>query len=203
MYKLMRSSLPLLNSMRSSGSKAKPHTWSTKWVHWLAGGLLAFAGFVNGNVAGALFSPSAMMTETIVGVVLTVLYIYLWFWVRGPGGGSRLPVEAPKWERILAKFVHTGIYVCIAGALLSGFAMAYLAPSDVVVNAPAEEIVSLSQRFANIRDFREFISQSLGWLVALHICGALWHRIVRNDGVLQSILPRFGFPKKDAAPKIL
>jgi cytochrome b561 len=172
------------------GVQAAPHTWSTKWVHWVAGALLAFAGFVNGKVAGALFSSSTMMLEVIVGIAIALLYIFLWFWLRGPGGGSRLPISAPRWERLLAKLVHTGLYLCIAGALLTGFSMAYLAPTDVVVNASAEQVLSLTQRFSMIRDVHEFISQTLGWLVVIHIVGAVWHRLVRHDGVLQSILPK-------------
>jgi cytochrome b561 len=177
----------IMEPMKHKGAQATSHHWSTKWVHWVAAALLAFGAIANGDVTGALFSHSAMMTETLVGVAIAVLYTFLWFSVRRKGDGSRLPSNAPKWERLLAKVVHLSIYGSIAAVLLSGFAMAYLAPTDIIVNAPAHEILQMSNRFSFVRDFHEFVSGVLGWAFGLHFVGALWHRVVRRDGVMQSI----------------
>ena len=114
----------MLSKMRSIGTPATGHSWITKWVHWLAITLLAFAAIRNGDAAGALFHPAALHQEVYVGLVLTALYVFLWFWVRGPDGGTRLPVEAPWWEQRLSRLVHVCIYVAIGAILLSGFAMA-------------------------------------------------------------------------------
>ncbi len=183
----MQKAAEILGSMKHNGDQATGHTWSTKWVHWLAGGFLAYAGIINGKVVDALFSPSAMQTETIIGAVLAALYLYLWFWVRGLGGGSRLPNDAPRWERQLAKLVYMALYASIAAVLLSGFAMVYLAPTDVIVAAPIHQILHMTSRFAYIRVFHEFASGVLALAFGLHFVGALWHRIVRRDGVMQSI----------------
>jgi cytochrome b561 len=177
----------IAGEMRHKGEQAKAHSWSTKWVHWAAAGLLAFGAIANGDVTGALFSPAAMQTEVFVGIGIAALYGYLWFWVRGPGGGSRLPSDAPRWERMLAKIVHLTIYGSIAAVLASGFGMAWLAPTDLVVDAKAHRILDMTSTFSFIRDFHEFTSGVLGWAFGLHLCGALWHRIVRRDGVMQSI----------------
>jgi cytochrome b561 len=175
--------------MKHSGAQAAPHHWSTKWVHWVAAGLLAFGAIANGDVMGALFDPSAMRTETFVGIGIALLYGYLFFFVRRRGGGSRLPKNSPFWERWLAKSVHFGLYASIVAVLASGFAMAYLARTDLVVNSPAEQILSMTSRFDIIRDFHSGVANILGFLFGLHFVGALWHRFVRCDGVMQSISP--------------
>jgi cytochrome b561 len=181
--------IQLIGKFSHHGVQAPTHRWQTKWVHWLAAALLLFAVVTNGDVTGALFSPGAMRFETGVGLVMAVFYGGLWLWVRGPGGGTRLPARAPTWEKRLAGLVHTGIYLSIAAILLTGFAMAYFAPTDLVVNAPAERIVSMSGRFAFARDAHEFAAGLLGWLFGAHVAGALWHLVVRQDGVTQAIAP--------------
>ncbi len=176
-----------LKTLQHRGTVATAHTWSTRWVHWAAALLLVFSAVANGENTGALFSSSAMMTEVIVGAGIAILYGYLWFWVRGSGGGSRLPKDAPRLEQMLARAVHYTIYASIAAILASGFAMAYLAPTDVVVSAPAQRIISMTTEFSFARAFHRFMSVALGGAVGLHIAGALWHRLVRHDGVMQSI----------------
>jgi cytochrome b561 len=177
----------IADALAHGGAHAKAHTWATKWVHWAAAGFLAFGAIANGDVTDALFSPAAMHTEVYAGIAIAALYGYLWFWVRGSGGGSRLPGEAPRWERMLAKIVHMTIYGSIAAVLLTGFGMAYLAPTDLVVDAAAHRILDMTPTFSFIRETHEFVAGVLGVAFGLHLTGALWHRIVRRDGVMQSI----------------
>jgi hypothetical protein len=42
-------------------------------------------------------------------------------------------------------------------------------------------------RYDVIRDFHSGVANILAFAFGLHIVGALWHRIVRRDGVMQSI----------------
>ena len=111
----------------------------------------------------------------------------MWFWVRGPDGGTRLPKDAPWWEQRLSRLVHVSIYLAIGAILLSGFAMAYFAAADVVVDAKAEIVLTMSPRFSFLRSAHLVGLAILGRLLALHLVGALWHRFVRHDGVMQSI----------------
>jgi cytochrome b561 len=177
----------LLTALRFKGAQAAPHGWPTKWVHWAAALLLLFAAVTNGDVTGALFSPISMRFEVGVGIALSVLYGSLWLWARGPGGGTRLPEQSPTWEKWAAKLVHNGLYLTIAAILATGFAMAWLAPSNVSVDAASEVILRMSPQFSFIRDTHEALSALLGWLFAAHFAGALWHKFIRQDGVLQSI----------------
>ena len=177
----------MLAQMRYHGAEATGHSWITKWIHWVAIVLLIFAAIRNGDAAGALFHPAALHQEVYVGLVLTVLYVLMWFWVRGPDGGTRLPAGAPWWEQRLSRLVHVSIYLAIGAILLSGFAMAYFAATDVVVDAKAEVVLTMSARFSFLRTFHLVSFAILARLVGLHLIGALWHRFVRHDGVMQSI----------------
>jgi cytochrome b561 len=169
------------------GAMATSHSWATKWVHWLAAAVLLFAVVTNGDVTGALFSPSAMQFEVYVGLTLAVVYGFLWLWTKSLGGGTRLPAQAPAWEHLLSRIVHYGLYLTITAILLTGFAMAYLAPTDLVVNAPTARILQMTTRFSIMRDAHEFFAGLLGWLFGAHFAGALWHWFVRRDGVMESI----------------
>ena len=191
--------------MRYVGTPAKGHGWVTKWVHWVAIALLIYASVKNGDASGALFHPEVLRQEVYVGLVLTGLYVFLWFWVRGPDGGTRLPVAAPWWEQRRSRLVRVCIYVAIATILLSGFAMAYFAASDVVVDAKAEVVLTMSPRFSYLRFVHLAGLVILARLLALHLVGALWHRFVRHDGVMQSISlfkrdNQTGNPKREIRP---
>ena len=177
----------LLAKMRYVGTPATAHSWVTKWVHWVAIALLIFAAVKNGENSGALFHPAVLQQEVYVGLVLTALYVFLWFWVRGPDGGTRLPKDAPWWEQRLSRLVHVSIYVAIGAILLSGFAMAYFATSDVVVDTNAEVVLTMSPRFSFLRGVHLVGLAILARLLVLHLLGALWHRLVRHDGIMQSI----------------
>lgn len=190
----MATLIEITDAMRHQGDLATPHTWPTKVAHWLAAALVLYASVENGKVVDALYDPYAMRIETLAGVAIAVLYTYLWFWVRGAGGGSRLPLEAPAWERRLASSVHIGIYLTIAAALLSGFAMAYLVQTDVVGVKATRLILQMSPRFAFIRGFHEVSARILLGLFLLHLAGALWHRLIRRDYVMQSISLLTGKP---------
>ena len=193
----------LLTKMRYVGTPAAGHSWVTKWVHWSAIALLIFAAVKNGDASGALFHPAVMQQEVYVGLVLTGLYVFLWFWVRGPDGGTRLPITAPWWEQRLSRLVHVCIYVAIGAILFSGFAMAYFAASDVVVDARAEVVLNMSSRFSLLRGVHLAGLVILARLLALHLIGALWHRFVRHDGVMQSIsLFKRDIQVKDPTPEI-
>ena len=176
-----------LARMRYIGTPAAAHSWVTRWVHWVAIALLIFAAVKNGDASGALFHPAVLQQEVYVGLVLTALYVFLWFWVRGPDGGTRLPKDAPWWEQRLSRLVHVCIYLAIGAILLSGFAMAYFAASDVVVDAKAEVVLTMSPRFSFLRGVHLVSLAILARLLVLHLVGALWHRLVRHDGVMQSI----------------
>lgn len=177
----------LLAKMRYVGTPAARHSWVTRWVHWVAIALLIFAAVKNGDASGALFDPAVLQQEVYVGLVLTALYVFLWFWVRGPDGGTRLPKDAPWWEQRLSRLVHVSIYLAIGAILLSGFAMAYFAASDVVVDAKAEVVLTMSPRFSFLRGVHLVGLAILARLLVMHLLGALWHRFVRHDGIMQSI----------------
>lgn len=177
----------IFTKLRYVGIPAAGHSWLTRWVHWLAITLLIFAAVKNGDASGALFHPAVLHQEVYVGLVLSALYGFLWFWVRGPDDGTRLPADAPWWEKRLSRLVHVCIYVAVGAILLSGFAMAYFAASDVVIDAKAEVVLTMSPRFSYLRFVHLAGLLILARLLALHLVGALWHRLVRRDGVMQSI----------------
>ena len=92
----------------AAGAKlmAKPHGAVAKALHWGTAGMLLYAYIRNGDVTGALDSPSAMNREIMFGLAAGALFAGRFFWMRDLNGGpSRLPSDAPRWEHLASKLI--------------------------------------------------------------------------------------------------
>ncbi|OED49125.1 hypothetical protein AB838_08150 [Rhodobacteraceae bacterium (ex Bugula neritina AB1)] len=156
---------------------AQPHGYVTKTIHWLSFGLLIF-GHIKalGNVS-QLADPAVFRTEMIFGSLLFVLFSFRLFWTQKVAVVSRLPVSAPKWEQVLSRATQWGLYASVFGIILSGFAIA------LGFSVPALDGAFLSASIG----LHRFALGVLPYLLVTHIAGALWHKFVRRDGVLESM----------------
>ena len=158
-------------------AKARPHGFVTKTFHWLTGGLLVY-GYANGveNV-GQLADPTVFQTEIIFAAALGLAFAARLAWTRLTGGESRLPAEAPAWERKAARVVHFGLYAGVFGIVLSGLAIAWAYATPALSGLALTLFLGLHEA--------ALIATVL--LLIVHIAGALWHKFVRRDGVLESM----------------
>lgn len=180
---------PYARQYLHKGTTAKAHHWFTRVLHWLTGGVLIYGIVRNAEVTGALFDDKAMAGEVVFSTMLGTLFIIQFFWIRFFGGGSRLPGNAPGWEHMASRAAHSAIYALVAFMIVTGLMIAYFAPGKVVFVAgerPATNdpfLVGLLA--AHIRG-----SQLLMLLIVVHIAGALWHWVVRKDGVWEAMVGR-------------
>ena len=170
-------------------SKAEPHGFVTRTIHWLAAGLLVF-GYVKGldNVA-QLSDPALFQLEVLYALGLGALFIIRLFWTKAVAGETRLPSDAPSWEHKASRAVHLGLYVSVFGIILTGLGIALTFSIPELSGFALSGMVFLHEVFLNVMPV----------LLATHIAGALWHRVVRRDDVLESMTGRPGRVLRKAA----
>ncbi len=156
---------------------ASTHGFVTRTIHWLSAGLLIF-GYAKGlDDVSQLADPDLFRFEVGFALLLTMIFIIRLLWTKNVAGATRLPDSAPQWERVASRYVHIALYVSVFTITLSGLGIAFGLSSPVLS----------SLIVAAMSGLHEIALSVLPWLLLLHIAGALWHKLVRRDGVFESI----------------
>lgn len=176
------SSLDLADAAAANeGPQAKPHGFVTKGIHWLAAGLLAFGYFKGLDRVSQLNDTNLFWTEVGFAIAIGVLFAFRWIWTKRVAGHTRLPDEAPWWEHYASRFVHLGLYASVFGIVLSGLGIALGFATPLLDGLFLDAMVGL----------HEFTLAALPIFLIVHIAGALWHGLVRRDGVMESMTMRW------------
>jgi cytochrome b561 len=175
-----------LETLRHTGRIASPHGYATRAFHWLGGALLAYAFIENGERTRVLFNSAAMRRDVILGALIALVFLARPIWVYLFRGGSRLPTDAPRWEKTATWISQISIYGSLVGVLASGFMIAYLAPESRIFRA-RRRIRTDNPLLAGTIRFHVGISNFLLFLIYVHIAYALWHWIFRQDGLWESM----------------
>jgi cytochrome b561 len=179
----------LLEGLRHEGRTAAPHGYATRAFHWLGGALLAYAFVENGEATRVLFNPAAMRRDVILGAIIAVVFVARPIWVYAFRGGSRLPLDAPRWEKAVTWISQSSIYGALAAVLASGFLIAYLAPESHIFRA-RRRIRTDNPLLAGVIRFHVGVSDFLLLLIYAHIAIAFWHWFFREDGLWESMTGR-------------
>lgn len=154
----------------------KPHGIIAKLLHWGTAGLLLYAFIQNGDATNALRDPAAIWMEAWLGLGVVAAFTLRFVWMEWfNGGASRLPKTAPGWEQKLSRLAHYSLYLCVAAIVATGLliaaALAWATPFRVDA----------------ARDVHEFVAKGTLFLIGADAAVALWHKLVRRDGVWESI----------------
>ncbi|MCK0142769.1 cytochrome b/b6 domain-containing protein [Aliiroseovarius sp. F20344] len=159
---------------------ARPHGFVTKGIHWLSAGLIGY-GYLKGlEDVSQLADPALIRSEIVFALLLGGLFLLRWFWTHNFGGTTRLPQAAPKWEHLGSRAVHIGLYAAVFGIVLTGLAIALGYATPVLSGVFLTAMIGL----------HEAALAALPLLLLAHIAGALWHKFIRGDGVLESMTGR-------------
>ncbi|HEV2200478.1 MAG TPA: cytochrome b/b6 domain-containing protein [Bryobacteraceae bacterium] len=176
-------------SLRYRGRSAGSHGLATRAFHWVGGALLAYAFIENGERTRVLFNPAAMHRDVILGAVIGLVFLVRPVWVYLFRGGSRLPTDAPGWEKALTWVPQISIYASLAAVLASGFLIAYLAPGSHIFRA-RRRLRTDNPLLAGTIRFHVGVSDFLLLLVYAHVAISLWHWFFREDGLWESMTGR-------------
>lgn len=158
-------------------SIAKPHGFVTKGIHWLSALLIGYGYFKGLNNVNQLADPALFRFEVIFAAALGVLFLVRLLWTHKIGGATRLPKTAPKWEQRASRAVHYGLYGSVFAIVGTGLGIAYGYASPFLGHLFIRTMIALHEAALAL----------LPLLLLAHIGGALWHKFVRRDRVMESM----------------
>jgi cytochrome b561 len=158
-------------------------------LHWLLAAaliaLLATAFFILGTTSNADPHKIAVLRiHMIAGVVilnLMILRLVVRVWTAKPVKGA---TGAPLLERI-APIAHYGFYVLVVLMVMTGFATTLTAGLIRIMFQGSGD--PLPPSFAVFPSFvaHVYLADALVGLIAVHVLAALYHQLVRRDGLLR------------------
>lgn len=158
-------------------SPAKPHGFVTRGIHWVSILMIGYGYFKGLDNVNQLADPALLRYEVIFASGLGLLFAFRLFWTQKVVGATRLPQEAPRWEHLASRIVHYGLYGSVFTIVGSGLAIAYAYVSPLLGRFFTNMMVGLHEAALTV----------LPVLILIHIAGALWHKVIRRDGVLESM----------------
>lgn len=161
----------------SAKPTVKPHGFVTKSIHWLSGLMIAYGYYKGLDNVNQLADPAIFHLEVLFATALGLLFAFRLFWTHKVGGASRLPKEAPKWEHFASCAVHFGLYGSVFMIVGSGLAIAYGFAAPYLGRSFVRAMIEVHEVALSV----------LPLLLLTHIAGALWHKLIRRDGILESM----------------
>jgi cytochrome b561 len=167
-------------------------------MHWFVAGLAVMVvAFGWATEAAARNTPargSLLLLHGSIGLTILAVMIVriLWRWLHP---APVLPPSLTRLEAALAHLTHFGLYLLFIGMPLAGYVNAAAQGHAVslfgMVSIPL--LLPVNLRLAQAAIAAHLVGQYLVYLlVAAHVGAALFHGIVRRDGVLERMLPRRG-----------
>ena len=127
-----------------------------------------------------------------VGLSILVLTLVRLGW-RIANPAIPLPLEMPRWQKLLARTNHVLFYVLLIAMPLVGWAASSAAGRDIVwfglFEWPLLPIGGGRETAGDLMDVHEAAAKLLIFLVVLHIVGALKHQFIDRDNVLHRMIP--------------
>jgi len=177
-----------------NGVTIEKYSGVAQLLHWLISPLIILQ-FILAWTADALPRGDTQATLYLVhkSVGMTVLALaivrIIWRFMHKP---PAFPATMPVVEQWLARITHWGLYVLIFAMPLSGWLWSSAAGRGVpwfgLFTFPA--LMGENERLG---DFFHETHELLAWVLfgfaLFHILAALWHAVVKKDGVLQRMLP--------------
>lgn len=158
--------------------------------HWLIAVLILMLLMMGYQMGTLPMGPDKLWVIGLhksLGITVLALGIMRLIWRILNAPPPALPSHA-KWEKILAKTIHGVFYLSIIGMPLSGWIMSSASEYPVTFfgwfNMPS--IVAKNHDLAEaMEEVHELFALGLMGSVALHIAGALKHRLIDKDDTLK------------------
>ncbi|WP_322071115.1 cytochrome b [Paraburkholderia bannensis] len=160
-------------------------------LHWSMAVLIVAMLFVGVGMVATVsrFHNSLIALHRPLGIALLVLVIVRLV-VRLTRGAPAMPTDLPGWQRVAAHASHLVLYALMIAMPLIGWAMLSAAGYPVVlagaVHLPAIAPHSVAL-YALLRSAHTWFAMLLFATVLLHLGAALFHGLIRRDGVLESM----------------
>ena len=163
-------------------------------LHWLIA-VLVVAQFTLVWTAETLprgdLRTTLMLTHVSIGFTVLLLAIVriVWRFMKTP---PAFPASMSNAEQWLARLTHWALYALILAMPLSGVALWSTAGRDIdwfwlfTIPVAVAENESLHELF---EEAHELMSWALLVLAVFHVLAAIWHVVVKKDGLMKRMLP--------------
>jgi len=162
-------------------------------LHWvMAIGILAmlFIGVGMVSTIGREYVP-LLVTHKTLGIFILILALVRLV-VRFIYGAPPLPSDLPESMRLAAHLSHCALYMLMIAMPLIGWAMLSAAAYPIVLLGGVKLPPILPQSetlYAFLWSAHYYLAFAFFALVVMHLAAALFHGLVRRDGVLETMLP--------------
>lgn len=140
------------------------------------------------------FQNSLFIFHKNAGVLLLIL-IVVRIAYRLTHPPAPLPSDLPPWQHKIAGLSHIGLYGLLLLMPVAGYIRVKAGgfPIESLDALGIPSLVPRSDALAEVaKTVHYFGSYAIGGLIAMHIGAALFHGIVRKDGVFSRMWPPFG-----------
>ena len=148
-----------------------------KLMHWGFVLLFIYALLKQIDDLNQLEDAALLRFEVIFAGVFVLLLLIRFVYMKTTQKSS-LPDSTPKSQVLAAKFVHSGMYICLALIPLTGLLIGLLFWLGLKDGFLIDIAVAA----------HEFAVSVIYWLIGLHILAAIYHRLKR-DRVWSSMVP--------------
>ncbi|TSD85480.1 cytochrome b [Mycobacterium sp. KBS0706] len=161
-------------------------------LHWLTLLLLGLQFGLAWSAPERLASPDALISLHLsFGVVVLIVALVRLAW-RVIRPAPALPADLPDWQRLGSHALQVLLYVLLIALPILGWLWAGERgwPVSLFGFAALPDLASRGSSFGRLAgDLHGLLSNVLLVLVGVHVLGALYHAVVRRDGVMQRMLP--------------
>ncbi|MGE1153364.1 cytochrome b [Pseudomonas kitaguniensis] len=160
-------------------------------LHWLMALMVIAMLFIGAGMAASVSQRHEWLIDLhkplgIAILALVIVRLIVRFSTRQPP----LPADLPLWQVLAAKASHVLLYALMLMLPLLGWAM-ISAAGDPVMLSSSVQLPALvgadAPLFALLRKAHGYLAYLLFLTVLLHLAAALFHGLIRRDGVLQSM----------------
>ncbi|MFB5079508.1 cytochrome b [Raoultella sp. C349492] len=162
-----------------------------RWLHWLMAAAIVAMLFIGVAMVSTVSSLHALLVSIHKPLGLMILLlVVVRLWLRFYTAVPPLPAAIPAWQRRLAHLSHWVLYAMMFLQPLIGWAMQSAAGYPVSVGGafvlPPVAPVN-NDWYALLRPLHSAVALLLFITVMLHLAAALFHALVRRDGVFESM----------------
>lgn len=162
-----------------------------RWLHWLMAAAIVAMLFIGVAMVSTVSSLHALLVSIHKPLGLMILLlVVVRLWLRFYTAVPPLPGTVPGWQRRLAHLSHWMLYAMMFLQPLVGWAMQSAAGYPVSVGGafilPPIAPVN-NDWYALLRPLHSAVALLLFMTVMLHLAAALFHALVRRDGVFESM----------------
>jgi len=183
--------------MNSAGTR---FTVLQRLLHWLMAVCILAMLFIGVGMVSTIMPKYVplLATHKTLGIVILVLAL-IRLGVRARYGAPPLPADLPVPMKLAARLSHYALYAIMIGMPLIGWGMLSAGGYPIVLygNIHLPAILPQSAALhALLWNAHFYLAFAFFALILLHLAAALFHALVRRDGVFESMAP---VPSRDKA----